>query len=81
MESLRIVPDLEVQGFEDGHHIVESHKGPIVIGGMPRGTESGNPSVMIAFEMDDGYLVAETTLALFLEAADVLKAKHGDPRA
>ncbi len=57
------------------------HEGPIVIGGMPGGTELGNPTVMIAFRMNEGYsLVAETTLALFLEAADVLKAKHGDPR-
>ncbi len=80
MEALRVIPDLEVQGFEDGEYGVAPHEGEIVIGGMPRGTTSGNPTVMIGFKVPEGYLVGETTLALFLTAADALKAKHGDPR-
>jgi hypothetical protein len=36
---------------------------------------------MIGLDMgQDEVLVAQTTLALFLTAADVLKARYGDPR-
>jgi len=45
------------------------------------GTASGAPSVALGFELPDGKVViAETTLKLFLTAADVLRAKYGDPR-
>jgi hypothetical protein len=80
MESLRIIPDLTQTGLREGEHTVAPHEGDVAIGGMPQGTESGRPSVVIAFELEEGFLVAETTLALFLTAADVLKAKYGDPR-
>lgn len=80
MEALRIVPDLTKQGFRDGRYPVEKHEGPVAIGGMPKGTESGNPTLMIAFDLGEQVLVAETTLALFLTAADAFKAKYGDPR-
>lgn len=81
MEHLRIIPDLTQQGLRDGEHMVGAHDGEVVIGGMPDGTESGKPTVMIAFDLGDReFLVAETTLSLFLTAADGLKAKYGDPR-
>lgn len=80
MESLRLIPDLTQQGFQDSEYVVAPIEGQIIIGGMPEGTDSGKPSVMIAFEQAEGYLVSETTLALFLTAADGLKAKYGDPR-
>lgn len=83
MESLRVILDLEKQGFREGkEYDVEEYEGEVVIGGKPRGTAAGNPSVMIGLERPggSGYLVAQTTLALFLTAADALKAKHGDPR-
>jgi len=49
---------------------------------MHKGTKAGNPVVMIAMEdrLDGVLQVAQTTLALFLNAADALKAKYGDPR-
>ena len=82
MESLRIVSDLTQQGFRPEEYGVTEHQGELIVGGMPQGTESGKPTVMLALEQPGGhgFLVAETTLSLFLTAADVLKAKYGDPR-
>lgn len=81
MEDLRIIPDLEQKGFRDGQYEVIEYEGPISIGGMGQGTKNGNPVVMIGIDGSDGeVIVIQTTLALFLSAADALKAKHGDPR-
>lgn len=82
MEALRIIPDLTQQGFRDGEYGVTRHEGEVVVGGMPEGTVGGKPTVMIGLEQPggNGFLVVETTLALFLTAADGLKARHGDPR-
>ncbi len=82
MESLIIISDLEVQGFKDGEYTVREYDGYFAIGGMNKGTENGNPVVMIAMvDRLDGVLqVKEITLKLFLNAADAFKAKYGDPR-
>ena len=49
--------------------------------GLSHGTVTGEPSVALRFDLPDGRIVvAETTLRLFLTAADSLKAVHGDPR-
>lgn len=82
MESLNLILDLESKGFRDGEYPVSEYEGSLNIGGMAEGTEGKKPIVMIAFEdpTTGGYLVAQTTLALFLTAADGLKAKYGDPR-
>jgi hypothetical protein len=49
--------------------------------GLTEGTEGGKPSVMVRADLPDGRtVIAQTTLALFLAAADVLRARHGDPR-
>jgi hypothetical protein len=82
MTTLRILPDLTQQGFRDEDYPVTKYTGPVAIGGMPEGTENGHPTVMIGLdnEEDGGIIVVETTLALFLSAADALKAKYGDPR-
>lgn len=51
------------------------------IGGVPEATERGKPGVVMAFEVDrDTVAVVQTTLALFLSAADALRARYGDPR-
>ncbi len=56
------------------------------IAGLDNGMESGAPSVMIGIDLggddksDNGVVMAETSLALFLTTADALKAKFGDPR-
>ena len=82
MESIRIIPDLEATGFRDGEYEVVEYKGSTVIGGMEKGTEGGHPVVMIGLDVDEStVLVIQTTLTLFLTAADTLKAKYGDPRA
>jgi hypothetical protein len=83
---LRVIPDLTQQGLVDGEdYLVAKQEGEVIVGGMPEATASGNPGVMIAFgsfgpKDSEGFLVAETTLTLFLTAADALKARYGDPR-
>jgi hypothetical protein len=53
----------------------------INIGGLAHGTQAGYPTVWLVVAVKDGKPVfIETTLALFLTAADALKAAHGDPR-
>lgn len=54
----------------------------IRICGLPRGMTSGHPSVGIGVFLPHGggCVLAETSLKLFLTAADALKARYGDPR-
>lgn len=82
MESLTIIPDLDVQGFRDEPYGVTEYEGRLIIGGMGNGTTSGKPVVHIGLDDPEtgGFLVVQTTLAMFLTAADALKAKYGDPR-
>lgn len=55
---------------------------PIRVVALEGGMESGKPSVCIGMFLphDGGCVVGETSLALFLTAADALKARFGDPR-
>lgn len=54
---------------------------PIGVTALAGGMQSGKPSVALRIDLDDGAVViAETSLALFLTAADALKARYGDPR-
>lgn len=54
---------------------------PMSVGGLAGGMGSGKPSVAIRFDLPDGNsIIAETSLELFLAAADALKTKFGDPR-
>lgn len=81
MESIRVIPDLEKTGFSDEPHEVIEYTGPLIVGGKADGTENNKPSVLVAFEVgDEEWLVKETTLSLFLTAADTLRARYGDPR-
>ena len=51
------------------------------IAALPGGMQSGAPSVAFIVPLEDGsYVFAETSLKLFLTAADTLKATYGDPR-
>ncbi len=53
---------------------------PIQVAALPGGMQSGLPSVTIRIDLPDGKVVlAETSLKLFLFAADALRAKFGDP--
>ncbi len=56
-------------------------KSPWTISALADGMKSGNPSVAVIIDLSGGVVVfAETSLKLFLTAADALKARHGDPR-
>lgn len=64
----------------DGRKVVHLQN-TITVTALAAGMGSGKPSVSFRFDLEDGTAVlAETSLALFLTAADALKAKHGDPR-
>lgn len=48
---------------------------------LPRGMNSGKPTVAIRLDLPDGTaVIGQTSLALFLTAADAFKARYGDPR-
>lgn len=52
-----------------------------ILTSLPDGMVSGKPSVGLYFDLPGGKgLFAQTSLALFLTAADMLRAKYGDPR-
>ena len=51
---------------------------PIQISALPDGMASGRPSVAIRLDLPDGRtVIAETSMNLFLSAADVLRARYG----
>jgi hypothetical protein len=53
----------------------------LTVTSLDAGMKSGDPSVAFVVELVDGsYVFAETSLKLFLTAADALKARYGDPR-
>ena len=53
---------------------------PIQIASLAHGTASGAPSIMLRLDLPDGRtVVAEMTLRMFVQAAKLLVAKHGDP--
>jgi hypothetical protein len=53
----------------------------IGVGALDAGMTSGLPSVALFIPLPDGRVVfAETSLRLFLTAADLLLARFGDPR-
>lgn len=54
---------------------------PLRVSCLAAGMQSGKPSVAIGVFLDDGgCVITETSLALFLAAADALRARYGDPR-
>lgn len=65
-------PDLQKKKFQVGKFVA--------VAGLPHGTQRGKPTVSVRIEVDGEVVLAETTLALFLTAADALKVKYGDPR-
>lgn len=81
MEALDIIldgdnawPDLRGPGMYTAAELTS-------IAGLADGTTGGNPAVVFRISMPDGSAVlAQTTLRLFLTAADALIAFYGDPR-
>lgn len=87
MESLKIVMDAgadrfaALDGLEDGRVYIQNVREGIEVGVLPAGMASGAPSVAICVPLPNGRVViAETSLALFLTAADAFRARYGDPR-
>lgn len=87
MPSLRIVLDVETDGFEamrgqDRSQLIHlGNDAHIEIGCLANGMASGAPAAALCFKLPDGRVVlAETSLKLLLTAADTLKARYGDPR-
>ena len=77
MEGDGAWPDMSEKLAEGKVLRSESIEMAVLKGGMA----SGKPSVAIRIDLDDDSVVfAETSLALFLSAADAFKAKYGDPR-
>lgn len=80
MISLSIFPDGDGQFAQLRNKVVHQVQ-DMSITGLQGGMVSGAPSVALIIPLDDGsFVFAQTTLKLFLTAADVLKARHGDPR-
>jgi hypothetical protein len=51
------------------------------VAALDGGMQSGAPSIAIKIDLPTGQVVfAETSLKLFLTAADAFKARYGDPR-
>jgi hypothetical protein len=70
-------PDM-AQAIRSGQVI---HVQDLEVAGLAAGMTSGKPSVAIRIDLPDGRIVfAETSLRLFLTAADALRSVHGDPR-
>jgi hypothetical protein len=54
----------------------------ISVAALDKGMQSGKPSVAFRVDTEDGEVTfVETSLALFLTAAEAFKARYGDPRA
>jgi hypothetical protein len=52
--------------------------GDFSVVGMPEGTSEGKTSVMVILDDGKRFAIGETTLRLFLAAADALRARYGD---
>jgi len=79
MPGLKII--LEGEGSLQGlrEHIVEGVVTHVIA--LGDGMASGKPSVGIVIQMPDGRAVfGQTSMVLFLSAADAFRARHGDPR-
>lgn len=79
MPILSVTPNIEEQPWEDLRRPDLIHiKEPVRVGGLPGGMASGKASVAIALQLPDGRpVIVETSMELFLVAADVLRARYG----
>ena len=77
MTSLAII--LDGAGALKGERVVVGEFTRVLT--LDSGMASGKPSVGVVVELPDGSVVlGQTSLGLFLAAADAFKARHGDPR-
>lgn len=88
MTPLTIVLDLDEHPWTDLEH--DDGEPPSTrlvladveqVGALPNATEGGHPVVFVRATLADGsVVVAQTTLALYVSAAEAMLARHGDPR-
>ena len=83
MIPLRIVLDADGAFPElEGSQVRKAHAArSIAVAALQGGLKSGGTSIAFVIPLEDGsHVFAETTLKLFLTAADAMKARFGDPR-
>lgn len=81
--TLHMVGEGAFQPLRDQHGppIEIAGETPIHVGVLDGGMVSGKPSIAFGFVLPDGHWVfAQTSMALFLTAADAFRARYGDPR-
>lgn len=86
MQVIKITVNVDRDPWEDLAELEKQDKlltamadeaGSIRVGALPHGMQSGRTSVAIAVPLPDGRIVlTETSLALFLAAADALRAAY-----
>ena len=82
MPTIRIIFDGDGAFADEPPDKIAHTLEPIRVTALEGGMTSGKPSVCIGVFLphDGGCVIAETSLALFLSAADAFKARYGDPR-
>lgn len=57
---------------------VHNHNEPIEVAVLEKGMASGKPSVAIRLDIEGGSIIAQTSAALFVQAARMIHAKYPD---
>lgn len=81
--TLHMVGDGAFQPLRDEHGepIEVAPESLIHVAVLESGMVSGKPSVAFGMVLPDGrWVFAQTSMALFLTAADAFRARYGDPR-
>jgi hypothetical protein len=74
-------PDLPEKAAQGKLIHVSNDAPPFQVAALGGGMQSGGASVSFRFDLPDGTTVlVETSLALFLMAADMFRERYGDPR-
>ena len=76
---LRLEGDGAFSDLQDKLDQVIHLTGPFTIAALEGGMTSGRPSIVIRIDLPDGKVILqETSVRLFLAAADSIKAKFGE---
>lgn len=55
---------------------IHNHNGEIAVAVLDKGMASGKPSVAIRLDIDGGSVIAQTSAALFVQAARMIQARY-----